>query len=67
MIILEVGMLVPVHYYNHQTKKFDFDAYIPAIRQIQTRYSKKFCEIIEKMLVMDFKERPKLEDVIGSI
>ena len=31
------------------------------------RYGPKFCEIVEKMLIMDFKERPKIEDLITNI
>ena len=46
MIILEIGNLLPVHYFDIKTKKFNFDAYIPAVQQLQTRYTKKFVEII---------------------
>lgn len=46
MIALEIGNLTPVSYYDRNTKKFNFDAYIPAIEQLRSRYSLQFCEIL---------------------
>lgn len=67
MILLEIGNLAPVSYYNYTTRKFNFEAYISAIGQIRGRYSEQFCEILEKMLTMDFKARPRLEEIIETI
>lgn len=67
MIMLEIGNLTPVDYYNKDTKKFNFDSYISAIAELRSRYTEQFCEILERMLVMDFKERPRLEEIINNI
>ena len=67
MLIVEIGNLLPINYYNPVNKKFNFDSYIPAVREMSFRYGKRFCVIVEKMLIMDFKERPKFEDIISYI
>lgn len=67
MIMLEVGNLTAIDYYNPNTKKFNFDAYMSAITQLRQKYSEQFCYILERMLVMDFKERPRLEEIIDNI
>jgi hypothetical protein len=67
MIILEIGNLAPVGYYNKETRKFHFEACISAVKQLGQRYSGKFGEVVEKMLIMDFKSRPRLEEIIDSI
>lgn len=38
-----------------------------ALNELRSRYSLKFCNILERMLLLDFKDRPRFEDIIGNI
>jgi len=46
MIILEIGNLMTVKYYNPINKKFNFDVIVPQLEKLRERYSPKFCEIV---------------------
>jgi hypothetical protein len=46
MIILEIGNLKPVPYFNISNKKFDFGEIIPALNEFKIRYTSKLTDVI---------------------
>lgn len=67
MIILEIGLLNPLKYYDANTKRFNFQIIRSSLDMFQERYSRKFTEIVERMLAFDYNVRPTFAQIIQSI
>lgn len=67
MLLLELGNLQRVPYFDINRKRFYFDAKIPALDSFKSRYSQKIWEIMEKMLIDDYRIRPTFENLIENI
>lgn len=59
MIILEIGCLTQVKYYNLQTKQYHFEIIPQLLASFKMNYPNKISDIVEKMLENNVQLRPK--------